>query len=339
MANVGQAQFTSLQAATTDYFGPGAIFVPEFQREINDLVRRAGVLGQRIMYVPATGAPSRWYDETAIQDGQVTDPRNITPTATAPTRQENSLLIKAITNRIDYSLFDLETVRQQGIFNELKAKDLQDMVNGILRLRDKNLWTGSDTVSGNQVGTSAATAYVGLLNQITQTVVIDTTATPAGSIVDGIRTQVAKMVANASYVVRPTAIYMNPLLVDLLEQEAKNSNNALKFNQDGVEVVAGLRVPTMMTAAGILPIIPEPFLPLDATIPGIAAAGSGKHNYPFAIITENLVEFHYVGSKIPRVLQLGTIANLNESYVGIHFGSPVVKSPGYAHTVGVVVHA
>lgn len=326
------AQFVSLNAAA-DYLGNGAIFLPQFQPEITDLVRRAGVLGQRIQYVPATGSPSRWFDQLSIQDGGFTDPRSIAPTAVSPTRVEKSLIIKAITSRIDYSLFDLEVTAQQGVFNELKAKDLKDMVAGILRLRDKNLWNGADTVSGNQVGSGTYTGnglqYVGLLNQITQT----TTIGSGASIIDGIRNQVAQMMANQNFAVRPTAIYIHPIALDYLEQEAKNANNAQGFFQNGVEVVPGVRVNGIATQAGILPLIPEPFLPVDHTVFGNPTSG---HNYPFAIVTEDLIEYHYVGSKEPRVFMLGTTSNLNESYVGIMFGAPVVKMANVAHVIGAI---
>jgi hypothetical protein len=59
------AKFTEISAAA-DYIGPGAIEVPLYQTEILDLVRRRGVFGQRIKQVPATGHPSRYFEETAI---------------------------------------------------------------------------------------------------------------------------------------------------------------------------------------------------------------------------------------------------------------------------------
>ncbi len=60
-----KAQFVNLQAAA-DYMGPGAIEVDRYQTEITDIVRRRGPFGQRIKQVPATGHPSRFFEETAI---------------------------------------------------------------------------------------------------------------------------------------------------------------------------------------------------------------------------------------------------------------------------------
>ena len=59
------AKFTDIHGAA-DYIGPGAIEVPLYQTEILDLVRRRGPFGQRIKQVPATGHPSRYFEETAI---------------------------------------------------------------------------------------------------------------------------------------------------------------------------------------------------------------------------------------------------------------------------------
>jgi hypothetical protein len=321
--------------AAADAMVTGGIIVPEFQKEITDLVRRAGVLGQRIQYVPATGSPSRWFEEDSFTDGQFTDPHAIAPTAATFTRSEHSLLIRAITNEVSYSLFDMETVAQQAQFAYLKAKDMRDMVNGILRLRDKSLWNGNDTVSGLQVGggNAGSLQYVGLLNQLKNPVTIASGA----NIVDGIRTEVANLVNNTGYMVRPTAIYINPIGLDYLEQEAKNNSTAMRWIQSDItDGKVGISVTGIVTAAGVLPLIPEPFLSMDATIPGITAATAPAHNYPFVILTEELVEFHYIGSKEPRVFQLGTIANLNETYVGVQFGAVTVKGASYAHSVGVI---
>ena len=52
--------------ASADYLGPGAIEIDRYQTEIFDIVRRRGAFGQRIKQVPATGHPSRFFEETAI---------------------------------------------------------------------------------------------------------------------------------------------------------------------------------------------------------------------------------------------------------------------------------
>ena len=60
-----KAQFLDLHAAA-DFLGPGAVEVNRYQSEITDIVRRRGVFGQRVKQVPATGHPSRFFEQTAI---------------------------------------------------------------------------------------------------------------------------------------------------------------------------------------------------------------------------------------------------------------------------------
>src|ERR1700761_1389652 len=161
------AKFTELSAAA-DYIGPGAIEVPLYQTEILDLVRRRGVFGQRIKQVPATGHPSRYFEETAIPAPTAAagfvDPRNIVAPLVQPTRIENSVPLKALVAQINYNLFDMELGRQQSQFAYLQAKDLTDTVDGVLHTHDVALWNGTDTSL-----TSPTTAqYMGAVTQIAQ---------------------------------------------------------------------------------------------------------------------------------------------------------------------------
>jgi hypothetical protein len=159
------AKFTEISAAA-DYIGPGAIEVPLYQTEILDLVRRRGVFGQRIKQVPATGHPSRFFEETAIPSPAASagfvDPRNIVAPLVQPTRVEHSVPLKALVAQINYNLFDIELGKQQSQFAYLQAKDLTDTVDGVLRTHDIALWNGTDTSL-----TSPTTAqYFGAAGQI-----------------------------------------------------------------------------------------------------------------------------------------------------------------------------
>ena len=143
-----KAQFVNLQAAA-DYLGPGAIEVDLYQTEITDIVHRRAPFGQRIKQVPATGHPSRFFEETAIPSptaaNAFVDPRNIVPTLVTPTRVERSVPLKCLVSQINYNVFDLEVGSQQSQFAYLQAKDLTDSVEGLLRTHDVSLWNGNDT--------------------------------------------------------------------------------------------------------------------------------------------------------------------------------------------------
>ena len=80
------ATFADIHAAA-DFIGPGAIEVPLYQTEIFDICRRSSPFGQRIKQVPATGHPSRFFEETAIPNpgtAGFVNPRSIVRTGGEP---------------------------------------------------------------------------------------------------------------------------------------------------------------------------------------------------------------------------------------------------------------
>src|ERR1700722_10391864 len=191
------AMFTSIHGAA-DFIGPGAIEVPLYRTEVLDLVRRRGVFGQRIKQVPATGHPSRFFEETAIPSAPASsafvDPRNIVPTVVSPTRVERSVPLKALVAQINYNLFDIEMGKQQSQFAYLQAKDLTDTIEGVLRTHDVALWNGTDT----SLSSPTTEQYFGAAGQIAAGG-NTTTITASQSIVDGLKSTIAQMISNSSY--------------------------------------------------------------------------------------------------------------------------------------------
>ncbi|HYX70989.1 MAG TPA: hypothetical protein VE825_17775 [Terriglobales bacterium] len=314
------AQFIDLHAAA-DFLGPGAVEVNRYQNEITDIVRRRGVFGQRIKQAPATGHPSRFFEQTAIvapaAANAFVDPRNIVATVGSPTRAERSLPLKALVSQINYNLFDLEVGAQQSQFAFLQAKDLADAVEGLLRTHDVALWNGNDT----SLTTPTTLEYYGAAAQIAGGGNVATVETTE-SIVDGIKAIVAAMVANSSYEVRPTAIYANPVLLDLIDREMKDAFNVVLST---AEVVGGLKVKTLSTQAGELPLVPEWALGYTGV------PGSGSAVLPAYIVSEDMIEYHWLTDPSPRVFQLGLTGSLASQMVVVKFGGVVVKGAAYAH--------
>lgn len=319
------ANFIKMSAAA-DFLGPGAIEVPIFENEIMDIVRRHSIAFQRLPTMKATGHPHRYFEQTAIAQGAFTDPRNISPAAATPTRVERPAFIKAITNQTNISIFDKDVTEQQGQFAYVVGKDIEDILNGIELVRASALWTGNDT----SMSSPTTNQYFGFLTQITQTAVI----APGASIIDGIKAQVAAMVANSTYVVKPSAIYVNPILGDYLDREAKAAQ--ITFGKSSV--VAGVQVDTLRTQAGELPIISDAFLPsASGSAYGFSAPPAGNKNYFCAILSENLTEVPYISgaedNPLPRLFQLGLTGNLSGQYVGIKFDTVIAKGASYAHSI------
>jgi hypothetical protein len=313
------ATFADIHAAA-DFLAPGAVEVPLYQTEIFDICRRSSPFGQRIKQVPATGHPSRFFEETAIPNPGTAgfmDPRNIVPATVTPSRTERSVPLKAIVSQINYNLFDIELGEQQKQFAYLQAKDLVDTVSGVMVAHDVALWNGNDT----SLSSSTTSQYMGAIKQIVaggQTTTIGTTA----SIVDGLKSAVAQMVANNGSYVRPTAIYANPVLLDLIDREMKTEFNVV-LNTDNI--TGGVRVKMLSTQAGDLPLIPDWSLSYTGT------PGSGTAVLPAYIVTEDLIEYHWLGDPAPRVFQLGLPNSLAHQYVAVKFGGVVVKGASYAH--------
>ena len=313
-------------SAAADYLGTGAIEVPVFEREILDVIRRSSIPLQRFRQVKATGHPHRYFEQTAIASGQSVDPRNLTSTATGPTRVERPAFIKATIAQSSLSLFDKDVTEQQGQFAGVVAKDIDDIVAAVEINRANMVWAGNDT----SMSAPTTTQWMGGLSQIS----LQATCSSSASIIDVLKTTVAQMVANQTYVVRPTAIYLNPLLADLIDQEAKASRITL----DEVDVVAGVTVAAISTQVGKLPLIGDPFMPsATAAAYGFAAPPAGLKNYFAVIVMESEVEIPYISGANddpnPRLFQLGLTGNLAGQYIGLKFDTIIFKGAGYAHAV------
>jgi len=313
------ATFADIHAAA-DYIGPGAIEVPLYQTEIFDICRRSSPFGQRIKQVPATGHPSRFFQESALPNpgtAGFVNPRSIAPPVVSPTRTELSVPLKALVAQINYNLFDIELGNQQQQFAYLQAKDLVDTVSGVMVAHDAALWNGNDT----SLSSPTTTQYMGVTAQIAaggNTVTVSTSM----KIVDTIKTTIAQMTASTGYRVRPTAIYGNPVLLDLIDQEMKTDYNVV-LNTD--KITAGFTVKMLSTQAGDLPLIPDWSLGYTGT------PGSGSAVLPAYIVTEDLIEYHWLGDPAPRIFQLGLPNSMTYQYVAVKFGAPVVKGASYAH--------
>lgn len=314
------AHFVGSVQAAADYLAPGAIEVNRYQAEIFDLVRRRFVLGQRINQVPATGQPSRYFEQLQIGTAAFVDPRTISTTASQPERVEKVVTLKAIVAQLNYSIFDVEVNQQQGQFPYLEAKDLTDQVDAVLKQHDLKLWNGADT----DLVVPTNTAYYGISGQIITATQLGgfnqlKTIGASSSLVDATKTQVAGMVARQDFEVKPSGLYLNPLFADLFDQEAKTVQ--LYYNE--VEVIPGVIVKALPTQAGLLPLIP------DAGLTNLPS-GSG-FQYTGFILSEEFVEYHWLTSPIPRVFQLGLVGNLAAQFVIVKFGAVVAKGPAYAH--------
>ena len=110
-------------------------------------------------------------------------------------------------------------------------------------------------------------------------------------------------------------------VLDLIDQEMKSQFNVVL---NTVEITGGFRVKALSTQAGDLPLIPDWALGFTGTI------GSGA-TLPAYIVTEDLIEYHWLTDPNPRVFKLGLPSALTQQMVVVKFGAPVVKGANFAH--------
>lgn len=314
-------------SASADFLGPGAIEVNRYQSEILDMIRRRYPFGQRIDQTPATGQPSRYFEQLGIPTASFVPPRQLTSTSGQPTRVERTVPLKAITAQINFSIFDVEVNAQQGQFSYLEAKDLTDTVDGVLKSHDQALWNGNDT----SLTLPNTAQYFGVSGQIITApqgnVPNQISVSATGSLVDTFKRQISRMASNQSFEVRPTAAYSNPLFLDLFDREAKSFQ--LYYNK--VQILPGVIVSGIPTQIGIIPLISDPSITVFS--PQGAAIGDPNSAYSMFIVSEDLIQYHWLTNPLPRVFQLGLQANLASQYTVLKFGAVVVKGASYAHAV------
>lgn len=314
--------------ASADFLGNGAIEINMYEAEIIDMVRRESILRQRIDARPATGHPHRYFEQTAIGTGAFSDPRNLTPTPSSPTRVERPAMIKALVNQVNLTLFDVQVTQQQGVFVGLEAKDIEDCVNGLIITAAPAYWAGTDT----SLASPTTIQYVGLLTQIT----LQFTCGPGASIIDATKYAVSKMMANTTFKPRPTAIYVNPVLGNYIDAEAKIQNITM-----GTAPVGGVTCKLINTQAGDLPLVPDVWLePFAGAAYGFGAAPAGLTNHPLMIVSEKMIERPYIdggkGNPNPQLFRLGLQNSLQGQYVCVQFDALIAKGASYAHAMMVV---
>ena len=299
-----------------DYIGTGAIHVPVFERLIMDRTHKRGTLLQRVPTKAATGHPTRYFEKIAHNSAHSwIDPRAIDhPLNTEISRVERSAYIKALVDGITFTLFDYEVTQQQGIFGDLQSQDLAEVVSDMLDAQDRAVWTGTAT----SLMDSTKKDYCSLITQITKTGTISADARLTQAIMDA----VAVLMYNKKYRATPTAVYMNPLDKARLDNQELDAKDKVKTYD--VEVLPGIVINGIQTAAGVLPIITDIYCPV------------GK----IAILDESLLERQYVTSATPRLYQIGggedikgQKHDLATRYIAILFDTFIVRAPSYGHII------
>lgn len=316
--------------AVADYNQSHYIELPKFQDGMLDLVDRRVTILNRIQALPATGHPTRYWEQTKIaKNAKFVNPRNGTNgNYGAETldedygRVEKSAMLKALTSEIKFTLFDSELVKQQGVMEDLLNKDMQDMIVDLRRTQNNAIWNGAAT----DLNSNDSAEYVGLKTQIkkerqvAKPVKLNEALTPDMQyIADEIISQIALQESDLEFDAYPTALYANPQTIDyIIKSEAKRENRQICSADERAELGVGFKVFTIRTSQGDLPLIADPFIKLED-----GAAGKKKHTV--YAINEKLIERHYLTSSEPRIFKMGLNKSLVDDYVAVQFDTVIAK--------------
>ncbi len=294
----------TLEAATV--LANGAITIDEYDRVVFDRLLRRFPLWDRIDSRLAPGDTTGGFEQTAMATARSELPRSLGFTATSPTRAGRTRrALKAIVSDITFGMFDRSVYQQQGRrHGDLERRDVQDMASGCLKRWAGLAWQGSESSDPKE--------FDGVLTILGSGTDVQTNQ----SIVEAITQKIVELINQEDHDVLPTGIYCNAQVQQFINLEFLSIGDKLRY----AEVRGGqfaFEVPILSTAAGNLPIFPDPFLR--------AVAGTPV-TYPLVIATEELVSWQYVEpegipGREPRTFQLNRADDLDDKFKTVMFGA------------------
>ena len=292
-----------IQAATNPmpvYNEDHMLVVGDYDNVLHDYLKRDFSLGIKVNSVRASGYPHVWNEQKAIPSSTTAvDPKVGFGTAGAPSYKPATLSVnynrdnwstafcRCYATGIRYDFFTREMEKNYGTFEDLTAKDYNDMFVDFTRTTANDFWNGTTTLNS-----TAAFTYAGVLSQIT-----DMSPIAAGTTIsDALNTKIASLMASLDYAGMPNVIAMNPSTYDILcKQEAARS---IYMRNVETEIVPGIKVPGFYTPQGLLPIILTPFIKPDTT------TTAGKVIHSIVALNTDMIDRIWMFNDGPRVFEI-----------------------------------
>ena len=238
------------------------LVVGEYDSVLHDYLRRDFAIGLKVNSVRAKGYPHTWNEQTAIPENTVAiDPRVGFGTAENPSYRPKVLdnnyhrdnwrqaFARAYATGIRYDFFTRNMEKNYGTFEDLTAKDYNDMFVDFARKTSNDFWNGKTALDATD-----SFEYCGVLSQITDVSPIADKTT----ISDALNTKIANMMARLDYKGMPNVIAMNPATYDVLVKEEQARQ--IYHREIQAEILPGVKVTGFFTPTGVLPIVLTPFI-------------------------------------------------------------------------------
>jgi hypothetical protein len=244
-----------------------ALVVSDYERVLYDYRLRNFPIDINVNSVRATGYPHSFNEQTKIPSNTTAvDPKLGFGTTVADYAKPSADLdtdygrdnwknafVKAYASRIEYDYFTRKWEENYGAFEDLVAKDYNDMIVDYVKTTTNDFFNGRST-SLDDTSSTYKLEYCGILNQIT-----DVSAISASTLIaDALNTKIANLQARLDYDGMPDVLCMNSATYNLLVQEERARQNYIQ--QINSEIVPGWKVPSINLYHMNTPIMITPFI-------------------------------------------------------------------------------
>lgn len=276
------------------------IVVGDYDHVLHDYLKRDFALGIKVNSVKAIGYPHVWNEQLNIPDNTVAiDPQAGFGTKENPSYRPTTLktnynrdnwhtaFCRAYATGIRYDYFTREMEKNYGTFEDLTAKDYDDMFVDFTRKTADDFWNGTTALDATDKFT-----YCGVLSQITDVSAISEDVT----ISDALNTKMANLMARLDYMAQPNVIAMNPATYDLLVKEEQKRE--IYQRPVEAEILPGQKVTGFYTPLGILPIVLTPFIKPDTT------TTAGKTIHKIVALNTSMIDRIWMFNDGPKVFEI-----------------------------------
>jgi len=289
-------------------YGEGFLVHDLYDPNLYDNLRRKFPMWDYVRKEAALSDYTSGFLQTAIGAARPVDKNTLTFVPTTANRSAHTPQeIKAITTDRNFGMYKRSLYNQQGnLYGDLTQKDVNDMTVAMLAEWNRQFYDGDATGSPLE------------FNGLKKLLLVGPTIGAGVSIVRTLQAKVVTMMNSTTKLAMPTAILANPIVAYYISQEQQK----MKIGPDWVGApsttyIQGRPAPALDTAAGLLPIISDPFNG------GIAGTNTV---YPTYIYSNDLMAWEYVeplgqNGPQPKVFEFPMTTILETPYKGIMFGA------------------
>lgn len=275
------------------------LVVGDYDHILHDYLKRDFAIGLKVNSVRASGYPHTWNEQLAIPENtKAVDPRVGFGTADAPSYRPKTLnndykrdnwkqaFVRCYITGIRYDYFTRRVEENYGTFEDLTAKDYNDMFTDFTRKTCNDFWNGK-----SKLNDTTSFEYSGVLSQIT-----DVTAIADGTTIsDALNTKIANAMARLDYSAMPDVIAMNPATYDVLVKEEQARK--LYVRPVDAEILPGQKVTGFFTPMGVLPIVLTPFIKPEV-------ATDGKVTHKIVALNTSMIDRIWMFDDGPKVFEI-----------------------------------